>query len=137
MRYKTNSGSHSIYCLQFHYISCVKYRHKVIVNKIAKRLKEINNSVAKKFGIEIIEQKVLPNHIHILFESKPQIQLSKFVNSLKAVSGRLLFREFPQVKKGISSKNHFWSPSYFLASTGQVTLDILKKYVENQNAKNL
>jgi len=58
------------------------------------------------------------------------------VNSLKAVSGRLLFREFPQVKEYLC-KNHFWSPSYFLASTGQVTLDVLKKYVENQNAKNL
>jgi len=31
----------------------------------------------------------------------------------------------------------FWSPSYFLASTGQVTLDVLKRYVENQNAKDL
>lgn len=136
MRYKTNSGSHSIYYLQFHYIACVKYRHKVIIHKIAKRLKEINNSVAKKFGIKIIEHEVMPDHIHILFESKPQIQLSKFVNSLKAVSGRLLFREFPQVKKYLW-KNHFWSSSYFLASTGQVTLDVLKKYVENQNAKNL
>jgi len=136
MKYKTNSGSHSVYSLQFHYVACVKYRHKVIVNKIAKRLKEISNSVAKKFGIKIIEHEVMPDYIHILFESKPQIQLSKFVNSLKAVSGRLLFREFPELKKYLC-KNHFWSPSYFLASTGQVTLDVLKKYVENQNAKNL
>ena len=136
MKYKTNSGSHSIYCLQFHYIACVKYRHKVMIDKIPNRLKEINNSVAKKFGIKILEQEVIPDHIHILFESKPQIQLSKFINSLKAVSGRLLFREFPELKKYLW-ENHFWSPSYFLASTGQVTLDTLKKYVENQNAKNL
>jgi putative transposase len=26
----------------------------------------------------------------------------------------------------------FWSPSYFLATTGNVTIDILKAYVENQ-----
>ncbi|NQS89604.1 transposase [Patescibacteria group bacterium] len=55
---------------------------------------------------------------------------------MKAVSGRLLFREFPDIKKYLW-KNHFWSPSYFLASTGQVTLKTLKKYVENQSAKNL
>ncbi|MDA8272777.1 MAG: transposase [Deltaproteobacteria bacterium] len=30
-----------------------------------------------------------------------------------------------------------WSPSYFLAKAGQVTLDILKKYIESQNDKNL
>ena len=136
MKYKTNSGSHSIYCLQFNYIACVKYRHKVMIDKIPNRLKQINNSVANKFSIKIIGQEVMPDHIHILFESKPQIQLSKFINSLKAVSGRLLFREFPELKKYLW-ENHFWSPSYFLASTGQVTLDTLKKYVENQNAKNL
>lgn len=136
MKYKANSGSHSIYSLQFHYIACVKYRHKIMLNKIPNRLKEINNSVAKKFGIEIIEQKIMPDHIHIVFGSKPQIQLSKFINSLKAVFGRLLFREFPDIKKYLW-KNHFWSPSYFLASTGQVTLKTLKKYVENQSAKNL
>jgi len=106
MKYKTNSGSHSVYSLQFHYVACVKYRHKVIVNKIAKRLKEISNSVAKKFGIKIIEHEVMPDYIHILFESKPQIQLSKFVNSLKAVSGRLLFREFPELKS-ISARTIF------------------------------
>lgn len=27
---------------------------------------------------------------------------------------------------------HFWSPTYFLATTGNVTIDILKQYVENQ-----
>jgi len=136
MRYKTNSGSHSVYCLQFHYVACVKYRRKLISDKIAKRLKEINSSVAKKFGVKIIQQESMPDHIHILFESRPQIQESKFVNSLKAVSGRLLFREFPQLKKHLRA-GHFWSPSYFLASTGQVTLETLKKYVERQNAKNL
>jgi REP element-mobilizing transposase RayT len=48
----------------------------------------------------------------------------------------LLFREFPEIKKQLWG-GAFWSPSYFLASTGQVTLDVLKRYVENQNAKDL
>lgn len=100
------------------------------------RLKEINQNVAKHFGIKIIEQEVMPDHIHILFESKPSICLSSFVNNLKCVSAKLLFREFPALKKKLW-KNHFWSSSYFLSSTGQVTLDILKKYVETQHAKDL
>ena len=136
MKYNTNKGNHSVYCIQFHYIACIKYRKKILTDKISKRLKEINKSVADSFEIEIIEQETDKDHIHILFSSKPQIEISKFVNSLKSVSARLLFREFPEIKKGLW-KNHLWSPSYFLATTGQVTLDILKKYVESQNAKNL
>lgn len=136
MRYNTNRGNHSVYCFQFHYVACVKYRNKILNNKVSERLKEINKSVAEHFGIEIIEQETDKDHIHILFSSKPQIEISKFVNSLKSVSARLLFREFPEIKKQLWN-GHLWGPSYFLATTGQVTLDILKKYVESQNDKNV
>jgi len=133
MKYRLDKGNHSIYCLQFHYVACVKYRRQVLIGNIPDRLKAINLDVAKAFGIEIIEQETAIDHIHILFSSKPQIQLSRFVNSLKSVSARLIFREFPEVKKKLW-KGHFRSPSYFLASTGQVTLEDLKRYVESQNA---
>lgn len=133
MKYRLNKGNHSVYSLQFHYAACVKYRQQVLTGNISDRLKAINLDVAKAFGVEIIEQETAIDHIHVLFSSKPQIQASKFVNSLKSVSARLIFREFPEVKKKLW-KGHFWSPSYFLASTGQVTLEDLKKYVENQNA---
>jgi len=92
--------------------------------------------VAKEFGITIIEQETDRDHIHILFSSKPTVQVSKLVNSLKSVSARLLFREFPGLREKLYN-GAFWSPSYFLATTGQVTLDVLKRYVENQSAKDL
>ncbi|MDY0300300.1 MAG: IS200/IS605 family transposase [Trichlorobacter sp.] len=136
MKYANDKGSHSIYNLQFHYVACVKYRRKVLTETVSARLKEINLSVAAEVGVTIIEQETDRDHIHILFSAKPQIQLSKFINSLKSVSARLLFREFPDLKEKLWG-GAFWSPSYFLASTGQVTLDVLKRYVENQNAKDL
>ncbi len=136
MKYRSDKGSHSVYNLQFHYVACVKYRRKVLSDQVSDRLKEINLSVAKEAGVKIIEQETDRDHIHILFSIKPGIQLSKFINSLKSVSSRLLFREYPELKQQLWG-GAFWSPSYFLASTGQVTLDVLKRYVENQNAKDL
>lgn len=133
MKYLLQKGAHAVYSLQFHYVACIKYRRKVLVDEVAERLKAVNRSVAEAYDITIIEQETAIDHIHILFVSKPQIQLSKFVNSLKSVSARLLFQEFPELKQQLW-KGHLWSPSYFLASTGQVTLEDLKKYVENQNA---
>lgn len=136
MKYISDKGSHSIYNLQFHYVACVKYRRDVLNERVSTRLKEINLSVAKEAGVKIIEQETDRDHIHILFSIKPRVQLSKFINSLKSVSSRLLFREYPDLKQQLWG-GAFWSPSYFLASTGQVTLDVLKRYVENQNAKDL
>lgn len=131
MRYRYDKGAHAIYSIQFHLVFCVKYRRRVLKGPVAERLKEIVRHIAERFGVEIIEQETAPDHIHILFAGKPQLQVSKFVNSLKGVSSRLLRKEFPELREYLWG-NHFWSPSYFIASTGQVTLEVLKRYVEEQ-----
>jgi len=137
MKYNLDSGCHSVYSIQFHYICCVKYRRKVFDSKeISERLKEINLNLAEKLDIKILEQETDQDHIHVLFSSKPQIQVSKVINSLKTVSARLLFKEFPEIKKQLWGGS-LWSPSYFLASVGEVKLADVKRYVENQGSKDI
>jgi putative transposase len=132
MQYNLDKGNHSVYNIQFHYVACVKYRRKLLTGNIPHRLKAINLDVAKSFEVKIIEQETALDHIHILFSGKPHTLYSKFINSMKSVSARLIFRDFPEVKQSLRD-GHFWSPSYFLASTGEVTLEDLRRYVENQN----
>lgn len=91
--------------------------------------------VAEHFGVEIIEQETDKDHIHILFSSRPTIVLSRFVNSLKSVTSRKLRREFPEVMKRELWGGKFWSPSCFIATTGQVKLEDVKRYVQSQGRK--
>jgi len=100
MKYKANSGCHSIYSLQFHYVACVKYRHKIMLNNIPNRLKEINNSVAKKFGIEIIKENEKG-----LFRIKQQKLLKKRKKEdiyLKAVHSQVLQDVLFRVEKAFA-----------------------------------
>jgi putative transposase len=132
MGYELDKGAHSVYSLNYHYICCVKYRRKIFdTDEIINRLKEINISLAERNDIEILNQETDHDHIHILFKTKQTTKLTKFINSLKGVSSRYLFQEFPEIKEKLW-KGHLWSPSYLLVTTGQVTLDQLKKYVESQ-----
>ena len=71
---------------------------------------------------------------HILFKATPNTSLTKVVNSIKGASARVLRNEFPETKKFLWGDS-FWTPSYFLATTGQVSLDVLKAYVEAQESK--
>jgi len=71
------------------------------------------------------------DHIHIIFASKPAVQLSKFINSLKFASAGLIFRDYPEVKKQLWG-GHFCSPSYFLSTVGEVKLEDVKRYVQSQ-----
>lgn len=131
MEYELDRGQHSVYALSYHLAMCVKYRRKVLQGQIALSLKETLEHLAEKIGITIIEMETGVDHVHILFKSKPTHQPSKIVNSLKSVSARKLFQKHPEVKRFLW-KGDFWSNSYFLTTTGEVTLDALKRYVQSQ-----
>lgn len=135
MRYKLDKKAHSVFALTYHYVCCIKYRRKIFDSeKIINRIKEINQDIAEMFEVEIINQETDQDHIHILFKTTPKTNLVKFITSLKGVSSRYLFNEFPDLRKKLW-RSHLWSPSYFLCTTGQVTLDQLKQYVESQGQK--
>ena len=73
------------------------------------------------------------DHVHLLFSYYPQMQLSKFINSLKSYTSQTIRKEFPrEVKRVYWSKPVFWTSSYFIASCGGVTVEVLKRYVQEQ-----
>lgn len=134
-KYTFDKTSHAVFTLNYHLIICVKYRRKVFDNDIMiNELKERTRNIADGFGIEIINQECDKDHTHILFKAKPSTDLIKFINSLKGATSRIIRIKFPEVKKKLW-KDTFWSKSYCLITTGQTTLDQLKKYVENQGKK--
>ena len=122
MSYNLNRGAHSVYALQYHFIQIVKYRmHIFKENKIFDFFKQIIMRISESFGVEVINMECDKDHFHIIFISKTTLDIHKYINELKTISSREIQRNFPD-------KKHL----YFLATAGQVTLDVLKKCVENQ-----
>ena len=107
----------------------------MINDKIVDFLKQKTKEISTTFGVTIINQECDKDHVHIIFKAKPTLNIPRYLNALKTITSREIRRNFPEVKEKLW-KDAFWSPSYFLATTGQVTLDQLKKYVENQGGKN-
>lgn len=132
MEYNLDKNAHSVYTLNYHLIQCVKYRRKVFDNEeMINELKERTRNIASSYGITIINMETDLDHIHILFKAQPQTQLLKFINNWKSATSRVLQNRFPEIKQKLW-KGVFWSGSYCLITTGQTTLEQLKKYVENQ-----
>jgi len=132
MRYRLDRGSHSVYALYYHYVQVVKYRRKVFDNEeIINFLKEQIQEISKTSEAGIIDIGVDKDHFHTVFKAKPTLNIPGYINTIKTIKSRKIHRKFPQVKEKLW-KGHFWSPSYFLATSGQVTLEVLKKYVESQ-----
>jgi len=136
MKYELDKGSHSVYALQYHFVQCIKYRKKVLTDeKIIDLLRTKINEISKTFKVDVLNMECDKDHFHLLFKGKPTLDIPKYLNAIKTISSREIRRKFPKIKKKLW-EDAFWSRSYFLATTGQVTLDQLKKYVESQNAAN-
>ena len=77
---------------------------------------------------------ILSNHVHILFKAEPNTELSKFINAYKSASSRLIKKEYPIIREYLW-KEHFWSRSFCLLTTGGAPIDIIHKYIESQGEK--
>jgi len=135
MKYKLDRSAHSVYSLHYHLVVVVKYRRKALYDEVIReRLKQIIWSLTDDLGIEILAQEPAEDHLHVLFKATPKTNLVNIVNVIKGVTARRLRQEFPQTKAFLWGDS-FWSDSYFIASTGQVSIDILMQYVESQMEK--
>ena len=129
-----DNNNHSVFKLHYHLIICVKYRKKIINNDISNRLREIFNYISPKYNVTLDEWNHDIDHIHILFRGQPNSEISKFINAYKSASSRFIKKEYPQICKSLW-KEMFWSQSYCLISTGGVTVDIIKQYIQSQGEK--
>lgn len=131
---KLDSNNHSVFSLNYHLILVIKYRRKVLNDDISNRLKEIFEYISPNYNITLEEWEHDKDHIHVLFKAHPKSELSKFINAYKSASSRLIKKEFSNMKKFLWKK-YFWSRSYCLITTGGATIDVVKKYIENQGEK--
>lgn len=123
-----------MYSIQYHIVWCVKYRHKVLLGDIDIRLKEILNQIATDNGFTISEMESDYDHVHLLIDCNPQHSIPNIIKALKGVSARLLFKEFPQLKKKLWGGN-LWNPSYFVATVSEHTEAQIRQYIQNQKVR--
>lgn len=129
-----NKGSRSVYDLNIHLVLVTKYRKKIINKAMLTRLQEIFESTCTKWRSELREFNCESDHVHLLINYPPDVEVSKLVNNLKTVSSRLIRKDFAEELSRVYFKPVFWSGSYFVASSGGVTLEQLKQYVQNQHS---
>ena len=103
----------SVVCaLHVHLVFVTKYRRGVFSDRAHTVLREAFRVVCDDFGVALKEVNGEDDHVHLLVEYPPTIQLSRLVNSLKGVSSRRLRQQdFPEVKSELWG-SHLWSPSY-------------------------
>lgn len=129
------TGRHCVFMLHAHLIFITKYRGKVFNESCLQHLEMIFKELCDAFEVELVEFNGERDHVHLLINYPPKVQLSKLINSLKGVSSRKLKQEFDYIREHWICKKSgsLWSPSYFAGSVGGAPLSVLKQYIEQQD----
>ncbi len=127
-----NSNQNIVYQCHYHVVFCPKYRRKVLVNGVDSRLKILLQENIEKWGQEFVECEVMPDHVHLLVGCDPQFGIHRLIKFVKGATSHQLRQEFPHLKRKLPS---LWTNSYYVGTTGGVTLETVKKYVESQKGK--
>ena len=90
--------------------------------------------LAEEYQFQILAMEVMPDHIHLLVNCKPQLRLSDAIKILKGNTARWLFLSHPEIKNQLWG-GRLWNPSYFVATVSDRSLKQVTEYINSQNTK--
>ena len=123
-------ASHAVYDTKYHIVWAPKYRKWILRGDIRERVKSLFEEISENHEIEIDTMEVAEDHVHIFLSFPPRYSISRVVGMLKSISGSMIFKEYPEVKKELWG-GEFWEDGYFARTVGdKVTAEIIKKYIE-------
>jgi len=123
---------HNKNLLVFHLVCPVKYRRKVFTDEVSQTLKSICLELGIRYEYQFLEIGIDEDHVHFLIQTVPNILISGMVNTIKSITGRLIFQAHPEVKTFLW-KLKFWTDGYYINTVGQYgNLNMITNYVKNQ-----
>ena len=130
MLYK--SGASTKHRILVHLVWCPKYRRRVLLGKVAIRLKELFQQACQINDWNIHELSIQRDHVHLLIQINPRESIAKVVQILKGGSSRIIRLEFPELEEFLWGDS-FWADGCFAESIGSKNEQVMRTYIQNQN----
>jgi putative transposase len=124
-------GAHTVYEIHLHIVWITKYRRPMLTGEVGLRVRDLIREICGQHDVLIIKGHVAKDHLHLFISIPPQVTISRLVQALKGKTAYKLFQEFPHLRKKFWGQ-HLWARGYFCCSSGNVTDEIIKQYIEDQ-----
>ncbi len=106
MANQTNSLAHTKRMSKYHVVFTQKYRRKMIYHEYRRDLQEIIRTLCKYKGVEVLEGKMMPDHLHLLLSIPPKMSVSSFMGYRKGKSALMMFDKHANLKYKFGNR-HF------------------------------
>lgn len=129
------SSSHAVYSIRLHIVFVTKYRRPCITADMQNYLQDVFINIIDSWQCELISYGAESDHVHLVVDVHPALDISKLINNLKSASSRRVRGQFKEQVDRYYWKPYFWHRAYFVSSVGQVSLEKVMEYVEAQYIK--
>src|SRR6266702_918414 len=120
---------HVTYKIAYHFVWCPKYRKEMHVGDVARFGESEIRRLCEENKWAIGALNVQEDHVHLFLSASPRTAPSLIANTLKGITARQVFKQYPEVKKQVWGGS-FWSRSYYVGTVGDMTEETVKKYIE-------
>ena len=124
------SQSHVRWDCKYHVVIVPKYRHKVFYGKLRKKVGQILRDLCRQRGIELIEGRAMPDHIHMCVSIPPKYSVAYTLGFLKGKSAIRIHRELRGERRVTGL--HFWAVGYCVSTVG-LDEETIKQYIREQD----
>jgi putative transposase len=125
-------GAHSVFQIHLHLVWTTKYRKPIVAGEVGLRVRELIRQICQSMEVGIIKGHVSKDHVHLFVSVPPQVTVSRLVQKLKGRTSHHLMAEYQHLRKTFWGR-HLWARGYFCCSSGTVTDEVIKAYIENQS----
>lgn len=134
---KYTREAHKVYSLHYPLVFVGKYRQHMFVedHELITSSKTTFEDISEKYGLKIKEMECGMDHIHSLVSKKTALNIPSYINALKGLSLRSVRKIFHNFLKYTFWIAYFWAPSYFIDTTCNVSIYVLKHYIKSQNRR--
>ena len=122
--------------LKVHLVWIPKYRKAVMTGEVAIRVRDLLRDIAMEHELTIISGKVARDHVHVFVAHRPTQSVSQIMQWLKGISSRVLLQEFPHLRTKFWGR-HFWARGYLAVSSGTITDEMIKEYIDEQEGEQI
>jgi len=123
--------SHVVYQCSYHIVWCPKYRYRILKGQVGEFVEDKIRAICEWKKVEILELKVMEDHVHMVMSISPKVSVSEFMGVLKSKTAINLFKSYKELKKKPYWGNHFWSRGYCVSTVG-LDEDKIRRYVKYQ-----
>lgn len=128
-------SSHNVSVLMYHFVFPAKYRRVVIDDNVDRIIKETCIEISKRYPIMFLEIGTDKDHVHLLVQTVPKLSPTDIVRTIKSITAKQIFVEYPEVKKKLWG-GEFWSDGFYVATVSEHgNEETIANYVRNQGSE--